>query len=60
MLGDLDAVMSLVEKLKSDALYKADRDYFKIQFCDSLHDLNVAGDSAPAGTMKLAKGFFCR
>lgn len=56
LLDDADALMGLAENLKSNAAYKADRDYYEVQFCDALRAL----DSAPEATFRLAERMFCR
>jgi hypothetical protein len=60
LLGKADLLTKLANGLKSDETYKADRNYYKSQFCDSLHALNAAGYIAPSETTGLAKNLFCR
>jgi hypothetical protein len=60
LLGDAGALNDLLDGLRSNAAYKADREYYKIQFCDSLRALDAAGFDAPPETAALGESLFCR
>ncbi len=60
LLGDAHALDRLVDELKANAAYKTDRDYYKLQFCGSLHALGAAGFDIPPGTASLGENLFCR
>jgi hypothetical protein len=60
LLGDADALDRLAEVLKLDEAYKADREYYKVQFCKSLHALEAAGFDVPSATGVLGENLFCR
>jgi hypothetical protein len=60
LLGDVNALTNLADELKSNAAYKSDRDYFRVQFCNSLQAMESAGFSAPDKTLNLAENMFCR
>lgn len=60
LLGDSDGLARLAQILKSDAAYKADRDYFKTQFCNSVRAMGAAGFTAPIETLTAAEGLFCK
>jgi hypothetical protein len=59
-LGDADALTNLADGLKGNVAYKADRAYYKVQFCDALRALNAAGYPPPEETATLAGNLFCR
>jgi hypothetical protein len=58
--GDADGLTRLAQILKSNAAYKADRDYYKTQFCNSVLALGAAGFKAPAETLSAAESLFCQ
>jgi hypothetical protein len=58
--GDADGLTRLAQILKSNAAYKADRDYYKTQFCNSIRALGTAGFKAPAETLSAAESLFCQ
>jgi hypothetical protein len=60
LLGDAQALNDLVELLKSNAVYKADRDYYKVQFCNSLRALEPAGFEISPEAAVLGENLFCR
>lgn len=59
-LGDDGMVKNLAEELKANPAFKADRDYYKEQFCESMRALDAAGYPLPIETANLAAGLFCR
>ncbi len=60
LLGDADGLSRLMQELKLNANYKADREYYKTQFCNSIRALDKAGYAAPVETLNMAESLFCK
>jgi hypothetical protein len=58
--GNSAGLRSVEAELKSSEVYKADKDFYRIQFCGSLRALAAAGYPLSPETGALAEGMFCR
>ena len=58
--GNGAGIQSILSELKSNEVYKADRDFYKIQFCNSLVALDAAGYPLSPEMAALTNGSFCR
>jgi len=58
--GDGAGLRSVESELKSNDSYRADREFYKVQFCGSLRALAAAGYPLSPETAALAEGLFCR
>ena len=60
VLGDSAGVGRVVEHLKSMETYKDQREYYKIQFCNSIRALDAAGYPLTEEMSTLSGSLFCR
>ncbi len=60
VFGDGEGIQAVANEAKSNAAYKADKTFYKIQFCNSLRALDAAGVAVSTDAAALAEGLFCR